>query len=66
MPCCASARALDWWIERAGRAACRAMRAARMLAALVLVEDWTPAAIVARLRRRPLPAGAARSREERG
>ncbi len=36
--------ALDWWIEREGRGLPLDARR-RMLAALALVEDWTPAAI---------------------
>src|SRR5579864_5371737 len=36
--------ALDWWIERAGRGLPPDARR-RMLAALMLVEDWSPGAI---------------------
>src|SRR5215469_8375116 len=38
--------ALDWWIARAGQGRLPADARARMLAALILVEDWRVADIV--------------------
>src|ERR1051325_3819726 len=38
--------ALDWWIERLGRGALGQDARRRLLAALVLVEDWRPADIM--------------------
>ena len=55
--------ALDWWLARWRRVA--PTRGGALLAALVLVEEWSPERDRARLRRRPLPPAAARSRRER-
>ena len=56
--------ALDWWIERGGRGLPRDARR-RLLAALVLIEGWTPRAIAEACdgdRFRPAPLTAAEER----